>query len=125
MIKLEFDGLPPVEKMKEGRVLHLKVLGVVMTSPGRWMLKVHDVTPLPGVSTYYECEACGLNEEPNADGGLPEGWVTRFYRGGQKYLCPDCCDDRICRVCGCSDNNACAEGCSWVESDLCSTCVGK
>jgi hypothetical protein len=30
---------------------------------------------------------------------------------------------RFCRVCGCSDLDACPEGCSWVEPDLCSQCV--
>lgn len=27
-----------------------------------------------------------------------------------------------CRVCGCSEERACAGGCLWVEADLCSTC---
>lgn len=29
---------------------------------------------------------------------------------------------RECRVCGCTDDNACAGGCYWVEPDLCSAC---
>jgi len=28
-----------------------------------------------------------------------------------------------CRVCGCSDNDACMLGCCWVQKDLCSTCA--
>ena len=32
---------------------------------------------------------------------------------------------RRCRVCGCTDDHACPGGCSWVEEDLCSACVGK
>lgn len=31
--------------------------------------------------------------------------------------------ERKCRACGCTDNQACREGCAWVESDLCSTCI--
>lgn len=31
---------------------------------------------------------------------------------------------RQCRGCGCTDGHACAGGCSWVEADLCSACVG-
>lgn len=33
---------------------------------------------------------------------------------------------RVCRVCGCSDNDACLPPCWWVEDDLCSSpsCVG-
>jgi hypothetical protein len=30
--------------------------------------------------------------------------------------------ERRCRVCGCTDELGCAEGCEWVESDLCSQC---
>lgn len=32
---------------------------------------------------------------------------------------------RKCRVCGCTDDRACPEGCYWVEADLCSECVDK
>ena len=28
-----------------------------------------------------------------------------------------------CRGCGCTDERACPEGCSWVEPDLCSECA--
>jgi len=27
-----------------------------------------------------------------------------------------------CRVCGCTERDACANSCSWVEFNLCSTC---
>ncbi len=29
-----------------------------------------------------------------------------------------------CRVCGCTDDRACAGGCYWIQSRLCSTCLG-
>ena len=32
---------------------------------------------------------------------------------------------RRCRVCGCTDADACAGGCTWVEHDLCSSCAGQ
>jgi hypothetical protein len=32
-------------------------------------------------------------------------------------------NEQKCRVCGCTDNNACEGGCSWVEDDLCSKCA--
>jgi hypothetical protein len=28
-----------------------------------------------------------------------------------------------CKVCGCTDDNACPGGCAWVAPDLCSQCV--
>lgn len=33
--------------------------------------------------------------------------------------------ERKCRVCGCTEQNACEGGCSWVEEDLCSSCKEK
>lgn len=37
--------------------------------------------------------------------------------------------ERACRVCGCTEHNACEEGCSWVKVEtgsppLCSACSG-
>jgi hypothetical protein len=29
----------------------------------------------------------------------------------------------VCRVCGCTEWNACEGGCRWVEKDLCSACA--
>lgn len=40
-----------------------------------------------------------------------------------KYRIPT--PKRRCRVCGCTDDRACPEGCRWVEPDLCSSCIGK
>lgn len=30
-----------------------------------------------------------------------------------------------CRICGCTDLNACEGGCHWVEEDLCSACASQ
>ncbi|WP_337186729.1 hypothetical protein [Phenylobacterium sp.] len=31
--------------------------------------------------------------------------------------------DRVCRICGCWQLQACSERCFWVAHDLCSTCI--
>jgi len=31
---------------------------------------------------------------------------------------------RICSRCGCSDLDACADGCGWAGEDLCTSCAG-
>jgi hypothetical protein len=36
---------------------------------------------------------------------------------GEGYL-----DVRRCRICGCSESDACEGGCRWTEADLCDTC---
>jgi len=33
--------------------------------------------------------------------------------------------NRACRVCGCTDERACPDGCHWVEPNLCSACVAE
>jgi hypothetical protein len=32
-------------------------------------------------------------------------------------------DDVVCRQCGCTNLEACAKGCFWVDDDLCSACA--
>ena len=32
-------------------------------------------------------------------------------------------DEQVCRVCGCTWNNACEGSCYWVEVNLCSKCA--
>lgn len=32
--------------------------------------------------------------------------------------------DPPCRVCGCNDDRACADGCTWADVDLCTACEG-
>ncbi len=34
-------------------------------------------------------------------------------------------ENRVCRVCGCTDDMGCEGGCSWVEEDLCSNCLDQ
>ncbi len=112
--------------IKEGVILHLKVVSIAMKSPGRWHLVVDDVTPLPGAEAGYICGICGITEPPGPDGLLPAGWIEKQYEQGSKFLCPECVDSQICRVCGCSQYEPCeteSGPCHWVEEDLCSACA--
>jgi hypothetical protein len=34
-------------------------------------------------------------------------------------------DEQKCRICGCTQNNACEGGCYWIEDDFCSQCDEK
>lgn len=43
----------------------------------------------------------------------------------QKYFVERVRSELVCRICGCTQNNACQGGCYWVEEDLCSSCVDK
>jgi protein gp37 len=53
-----------------------------------------------------------------------EANVPFFFKSWGEYVVPED-GARACRVCGCTENNACDEGCWWVEEDLCSSCIGK
>ena len=56
-----------------------------------------------------ETEACG-------DAGMWECWRKFFLHTVET--------EQVCRVCGCTQDNACPGGCYWVEDDLCSECAG-
>ena len=34
-------------------------------------------------------------------------------------------NETVCRVCGCTEENACGDGCYWVEPGLCSSCTSS
>jgi hypothetical protein len=46
---------------------------------------------------------------------IEQALMVHGIRPGQRY----------CRVCGCTDDDPCDEGCEWVEDDLCSACAEK
>lgn len=49
----------------------------------------------------------------------------RMILGGMPILSLRLKEQRRCRICGCTDYNACYGGCYWVELDLCSRCDGR
>lgn len=62
------------------------------------------------LADYIEC--------PYAEYGVEESW-----RRWQKYIIEKTENEAVCRVCGCTQYNACEGGCYWVEPDLCSKCA--
>lgn len=97
-----------------------------------------------------DCDVCVLVLPAGRSAHLEAGWVIGAEKptvilltDGCKpelmykmahYLCADTDellaslveikqDLRRCRICGCTDDNACMGGCYWVEDDLCSSCV--
>jgi len=127
MIVLKMDK---PRTFKLGGVVALRVVAIQERSPGRWDLTVEDVTPLPCADPpFYTCP-CGIGEPAKLDGSLPEGWVLKRFEEspGCGCFCPSHADMQMCRVCGCTQMDACetpAGPCFWVEPDLCSACVGR
>ena len=58
---------------------------------------------------------CNGEEEQCGNEALWECW--------QRYFQERMESEQVCRVCGCTDDNACPGGCWWVEEVLCSACV--
>lgn len=57
---------------------------------------------------------------------IPNETINKFVNGEIDYLAKpekEVPEERKCRVCGCTQNNACEGGCHWVEEDLCSKCA--
>lgn len=50
-----------------------------------------------------------VEERDAANDGTPPLTLTGWFQ--------------VCRRCGCTDEHGCAEACSWVEEDLCSSCT--
>ncbi|KAF5051099.1 hypothetical protein DSECCO2_422620 [anaerobic digester metagenome] len=67
-----------------------------------------------------------VNGEPDIV-GLTDEQVQALYGEllNEYDYCIKYISNRKCRVCGCTEDNACPGGCYWVEEDLCSECVGK
>jgi hypothetical protein len=69
----------------------------------------------PLVQKWNELDAAGYNLRGDAQRGhqaMCEKWSTIAAE-----------DLAACRVCGCTDDEACDDGCYWVEADLCSRCA--
>ncbi len=49
-----------------------------------------------------------------------DGWAR-----WQEHIMERVDGEQVCRVCGCTQDNACLGGCCWVEDDLCSQCAAK
>ncbi len=55
--------------------------------------------------------------------GVPEKCkVKDTWQCWQRYLQNRAENEGVCRMCGCTQDNACEDGCYWVEPDLCSHC---
>lgn len=120
-------------EFKVGEVVHLKVISIGPGRP-RWLL-AQDVTPLPGAEPPgYACWSCGIVVPAKEDGGLPEGWTMKEFGDGinhpkgHHFICDSvefCRAQRMCRLCGCTDEHACevnGQPCVWVKENLCSAC---
>lgn len=46
-----------------------------------------------------------------------------IWKCWQKYFLERVDQEPVCRICGCTQENACPGGCYWVEPDLCSGCA--
>lgn len=62
---------------------------------------------------------------PECDAEQGECGDTGLWSCWQKYFRERVASEPVCRVCGCTEDNACPGGCSWVEENLCSRCAGS
>lgn len=83
----------------------------------------------PALTQFYRPEAVYCmtpTTEELARRGAAAGFTKPVHR--YELTAPDPGpeeEERSCRVCGCTDLNACEGGCSWVDEDLCSACADE
>jgi hypothetical protein len=70
----------------------------------------------PAVIYHTGWDECNGETEACGDGPMWGCW--------QRYIRERVANEGVCRVCGCTEDNACQpDGSYWVEEDLCSACV--
>ena len=60
---------------------------------------------------------------PECNGESEQCGNRPLWQCWQKYILEQVDAEPVCRVCGCTQHNACPGGCYWVEPDLCSACA--
>jgi|GEM_PF-1161361 len=60
---------------------------------------------------------------PECDGESGQCGDRPIWQCWQKYILERVDAEPVCRVCGCTQDNACQGGCYWVAPDLCSACA--
>lgn len=68
----------------------------------------------------YICDKCGMDEAMRDMAEMPP---LPFTQWGMVLGFEE--NEQTCRICGCTQNNACEGGCYWVEDHLCSQCAKK
>jgi len=77
--------------------------------------------------TAINLREAGENEELfilGQENEISEETINKFINEEIEYLVnpSEVSEEKKCRVCGCTENNACEDGCYWVEDNLCSKC---
>jgi hypothetical protein len=81
-----------------------------------WVYKQTDRNPALYTVGFYDPAGKWESESDHASQGAAARRV-RWLNGGDL--------EQTCRVCGCTEANACPGGCWWVADDLCSRCDRK
>lgn len=123
---------PPAEQKTEDLPLLAGAPTIEPTTPGSGETTQAEETPeetSPGKGT--EIPEVGTTEQETTEPGGSSAVASPVAEQGAGPVDPETEAEtpseveRKCRVCGCTDLNACEGGCSWVEEDLCSNCQGK
>lgn len=72
------------------------------------------------------CAACHKTKTRSDIRAIRRGERLDIFRRQSKLALLAGINERFtwkCRVCGCTEVNACPEGCAWIEKDLCSSCI--
>lgn len=76
------------------------------------------------LADFTDCPGADAGADfPECFGELDECGNVDRWECWQRYFLERVQLEPVCRVCGCTQNNACPGGCSWIEPDLCSACA--
>lgn len=122
---LNFDEIDDVLKNHKGQIVY------EISNGSEQEITYNDVFYSPGETITYVRSSTGISGAFQALlSYLPKGYsyfiseTTHSYQH-KGYITTDMSEYeplRKCRVCGCTWLNGCANGCYWVDEDLCSNC---
>lgn len=70
------------------------------------------------------CPSNDCDEDfPECNGGFLSCGAKKFWKCWQRYFIEKAENEAVCQVCGCTQYNACGDGCYWTDIDLCSECA--
>ncbi len=91
--------------------------------------RIHDKPDALGLKLNQFAEECFACEEIELSAALTLVAEIRTTGGANglmelvRAMMADIKRDQRCRICGCTNHEACPGGCEWVEADLCSRCA--
>lgn len=130
------ESLPKLSDYAPNQVSHMRY---AVDAAARHLVDTGAITRTPLIPDPDATgKPCGIHPAARADAFCACGHIVAVHtRRPDRSLTCDLCEPatgpvvesaaavRQCRICGCTDEEACPGGCSWSQPQICSTCAHR